>query len=154
MASDGLRANGPSGPRLLPLGPTRFATAGRTTYAFESEAGNGAATWRVIEDSGATRPTTWEKVEPYAPAAEALADYAGLYVSPELDVSYEVVVRDGRLEIGLAHRKGDPMTPLDRDAFRADGYVARFTRAPAGRVDGFTVYAGRVWHLRFDRKAP
>ncbi len=154
MASDGLRANGPSGTRLLPLGPTRFATAGRTTYTFEPQAADGATRWRVIEDSGATRPTTWEKVEPYVPAVEALADYAGLYVSPELDVSYEVVVRDGRLEVGLAHRKGDPMTPLDRDTFRADGYVARFTRAPEGRVDGFTVYAGRVWHLRFDRKAP
>jgi hypothetical protein len=46
------------------------------------------------------------------------------------------------------------MAPLDRDTFRADEYVVQFARGPEGRVDGFTVYAGRVWHLRFDRLAP
>ena len=44
------------------------------------------------------------------------------------------------------------LTPAFPDAFQAGGDTIRFTRNPAGGVDGFRVYAGRVWHLRFVRR--
>jgi hypothetical protein len=152
-AKDGLRAYGTSGPRLFPLSPAHFVTEGRTEYTFEAEPGDGGHVRRLVETTGSTRPTVWEKVEPFAPDTTALAEYLGRYDSPELEVSYLVAINDGRLEIGRSNLKRDPIRPVDRDAFQADGNVIQFTRDAVGRVDGFTVYAGRVWHLRFDRQA-
>jgi hypothetical protein len=154
VTKDGLRAYGASGPRLLPLGPTRFATEGRTTYTFEAEPGDGGNLRRLVEATGSTRPTVWERVQTIAPDAAALAEYAGRYYSPELEVSYQVAVDGGTLGFGRSNLKRQEAKPLDRDAFQVDGNVVQFTRDAAGKVDGFEVYAGRVWHLRFDRQAP
>ena len=44
------------------------------------------------------------------------------------------------------------LTPAFPDGFDAAGDTMRFTRDGAGRIDGFRVYAGRVWHLRFVKK--
>lgn len=153
-ADDGLHAYGPSGPRLLPLDGTRFATRGRTTYTFVA-AGAGATMARVVEATGATRPTTWERVERVSPGPEALAAYTGIYRCPELDVAYRVVVDEGTLRLRFRGDAPLDLTPADRDAFTfGGGNVVRFTRGASGGVDGLTVYAGRVWHLRFDRVAP
>lgn len=151
---EGLRAQGPSGPRLTALDGTRFTGPGRVTYTFERTDARGADALRVVEDTGNTRPTTWHRVERATPSAESLAEYAGTYRSAELDVAYRIVSERGGLWVRFRGDAPRELTPADRDAFVTGGYVLQFTRAANGVVDGFAVYAGRVWHLRFDRASP
>ncbi len=152
LAKDGLHAFATSTPALVPRGPDEFATPGRTTYRFEQVSTNGTTTLRLIEAPGNTRPTTWHKVDPVTPTPEALKEYEGRFTSPELEVTYRLYVDAGKLWLRLHGESPEELKPADRDAFESDGNVVRFTRDAAGRVDGFTVYAGRVWHLRFDRE--
>jgi YD repeat-containing protein len=151
FSNGGLHVDGASGPKLNPIGPTEFAL-GRSIYRFESAATNGTTAGRVIETPGNTRPTTWMKVEPVTPSAQALKEYEGRFTSPELEVTYRVYEQEGKLWLRLHGEPPEELRPADRDRFESDGNVVRFTRDGAGRVDGFTVYAGRVWHLRFDRE--
>jgi CubicO group peptidase (beta-lactamase class C family) len=154
VAADGLHAYGATGPKLLALDANRFVTSGRATYTFEPVTDGGSRTWRVIESSGNTRPTAWHRVEPAVPGSESLGAYAGRYWSAELEVAYTVEVEHGKLWLRFRGDAPREMTPADRDGFVAGNNVVRFTRGAAGEVDGFTVYAGRVWHLRFDRVTP
>lgn len=151
--ADGLHAYGASGPRLLALDANRFVTSGRAAYTFERVAQGAATTWRVTESFGNTRPTAWHRVDPVVPPPESLDAYAGRYWSPELEVAYRVEAKDGKLWLRFRGDTPGEMTPADRDAFVAGNNVVRFTRDAGGHVDGLTVYAGRVWHLRFDRMA-
>lgn len=153
-AADGLHAYGASGPKLLPLDERRFVTGGRATYAFEHVTKGAAKTWRITEAFGNTRPTVWHRVDPVVPEAESLRAYAGRYWSAELEVAFVVTAEDGTLWLRFRGDTPREMTPADRDAFVAGNNLVRFTRGAGGEVDGLTVYAGRVWHLRFDRVAP
>lgn len=149
LGADGLHLQRDNGPRLLPLDGTRFTTPGRAEYAFEPSAGGAA---RLVETPGHTHPTTWVKVDRAAPSADALAEYLGRYTSAELEVSYRVFLQHGKLV--MRHHGDTPrvLDPADEDAFVGTDGVVRFTRDAANRIDGFTVYLGRVWHLRFDRE--
>lgn len=154
IAADGLHAYGATGPKLLALDANRFVTSGRATYTFEPVTDGSGRTGRVIESFGNTRPTAWHRVEPVVPGSESLGAYAGRYWSPELEVAYTIKAEHGKLWLRFRGDAPREMTPADRDGFVAGNNVVRFTRGAAGEVDGFTVYAGRVWHLRFDRVTP
>jgi hypothetical protein len=85
----------------------------------------------------------------YSPGS--LPPYAGEYRSEELQATYRVVLRDGSL---LMERRGAAATRLvatAADAFRAGTLELRFLRDAANSIVGFTVQAGRVQNLRFDR---
>lgn len=150
LGKDGLHLQRDTGPRLLALDGTRFAAPGRAEYAFEPAAGGSPA--RFIESPGHTHPTTWVRVDRVAPSVEALAAYVGRYTSAELEVSYRLSLQNGKLV--MRHHGDTPrvLDPADTDAFMTTEGVVRFTRDTAGRIDGFTIYLGRVWHLRFDRE--
>jgi CubicO group peptidase (beta-lactamase class C family) len=93
------------------------------------------------------------RTPPYEPDALELAAYAGLYVSPELETSYRLVVEDGILV--AEHARHDPRTlrPAQKDLFqgRILGRV-RFERDGDGRITGFRATTGRVRNLRFERR--
>lgn len=101
---------------------------------------------RANGTSGNTHPTVWQKVEQVTPSAEALKEYEGRFMSPELEVTYRLYVDTGKLWWRLHGKSPQELKPADRDAFESDGNAVRFTRDAAGRVDGLTVYADRVWH--------
>ena len=84
--------------------------------------------------------------------AERLVDFAGDYVSDELDVRYTLAVDSGRVVVRLAGVPERPLIPAGADTFRAgDGITIRFLRDGARRVTGFTVDAGRVRGIAFAR---
>jgi hypothetical protein len=90
------------------------------------------------------------------PTAEQLQDYRGDYYSPELEVVYRVSCdSEGRLY--MRHRPEPPvrLNPVYADAFSTSdgGRIVRFTRNKRGKIDGLSVYAGRVRHLRFVRRS-
>jgi hypothetical protein len=86
------------------------------------------------------------------PTGASLAEFAGTYYSDELDATWTLASRDGRLTVQILN---DPPTPLDLvkpDVFVADqGLVLRFER-DGGAVARVSVQAGRVTNLVFARR--
>jgi CubicO group peptidase (beta-lactamase class C family) len=114
---------------LVPTGPGVFVSpGGATTYRFAA-GGDRVAPRLTVTSANAT--TEFVRRERAAPAASALAAYAGNYASEELDVGFAVTVVNGRLR--LERWPGDPAVG---EATFADGF--RF---------------GREWHATFRRDA-
>ena len=88
---------------------------------------------------------------PASPAPSVtLADYAGSYVSDEIDSVFTIAVDGSRL---VLRREADAepaaLVPGGADAFRARGMTLTFERAPDRRVTALLVDAGRVRGIRF-----
>jgi CubicO group peptidase (beta-lactamase class C family) len=148
VSSAGGRGGGRGGPPpFVPTGQARFRS-GQTDVAFAGPAGR--RSFLMIRGDDTSR---YEEVRP-APQAIATSDYTGTYASDELDVRLEVVVRDGKLMIRRRPDDWLELRPSYADDFQAAGLgTVRFTRDGAGKVSGFSIYAGRVVDVRF-RKVP
>jgi CubicO group peptidase (beta-lactamase class C family) len=81
-------------------------------------------------------------------------DYTGTYTSRELDVRLTIVARGGK--VFLKRRPADEfeLRPVYADDFQSGGGLGtlRFRRDASGRVTGFSIYAGRVLDVRFERQ--
>jgi len=89
------------------------------------------------------------------PATSLAPDaYAGRYYSDEIDATFTVTVKDGRL---MVQRETDSapalLAPASADEFRFGGMTVRFVRGTGGAVEALTVDAGRVRGIRFVRRA-
>ena len=81
---------------------------------------------------------------------------AGAYVSEELlDARYTLSVRDGRLMVAMRTIPPTPLEGTGKDKFAAPdiGCDIAFTRGGDGKVDGFTLSAGRAAGIVFRRAA-
>jgi hypothetical protein len=92
---------------------------------------------------------------PATPSAAALKAYAGSYYSPELGVTWPIVVENGKLVLkldaaALTEIAGE-LTPAMRDAFSAGGGFLQFKRDKSGRVTGFALSASRMRDIGFER---
>lgn len=96
--------------------------------------------------------TVMHLVPPFAPAAEALAAFAGEYQSEELDTRWRLAVEDAQLK--LYPRRGEPLplSPAFADAFTGSGLL-RFRRNDEGKVTGFEVNVGRARGIAFLRRS-
>jgi len=81
----------------------------------------------------------------------ALAAYEGAYRSEEVEADYTIKIAAGALV--LERRLSAPVTlqPAAADEFRAGTLTLKFVRDAAGRASAFTVEAGRVRNIRFER---
>ncbi|MCX6955342.1 MAG: serine hydrolase [Verrucomicrobia bacterium] len=86
------------------------------------------------------------------PAPASLADYEGDFFSAELQSVFHVGVANGRLTVRGGRRAAAPLTAARTDVFTAPGWELIFQRGAEGRVDAFTLNAGRVKHLRFTKR--
>jgi CubicO group peptidase (beta-lactamase class C family) len=89
-----------------------------------------------------------------APLIQNFDDYVGTYTSTELKTTYNVERRGEQLWLVGGLPRERVIAPQDKDVFRAGSYVVRFKRDDSGRVNGFTIDAGRVTNIRFSRSAP
>ncbi len=95
---------------------------------------------------------TYEAVHPIAPLSKQLKGYTGDYESQELQVTFRLAVREGKLY--FIH-KSAPLQPLRfmvKDQFAVENLQIRFIRDEEGSVVGFKLDAGRVKNLHFDRR--
>jgi hypothetical protein len=102
---------------------------------------------------------TYSEVPAFAPSATQLAEYAGIYSSPEIDPLYELKIEsgaDGKATLVLYRLKNGPDTlrPVTRDFFTADLGRVRFTRDSKDVITGFLLSTGRANDLRFERGRP
>lgn len=84
-------------------------------------------------------------------SAAELGAFAGSFYSAELDVTYEMAIDNGALVARIRNTPDMRLRPSDDDEFRGR-WLFRFERGDDGTVTGFTVNAGRVTNIRFERR--
>lgn len=142
---------------LTAVGPTKFAVAGYpATVQFSLAEGQDPA--RSLElGIGDDPPTRATRFAPATPTATALQVYTGTFHSPELDLSWSIVGKDGRLAVRREKRKFilsvEPLEPAMSDAFTSESGLLRFTRDSTGRVSGFDLSSSRMRGIRFELQA-
>jgi CubicO group peptidase (beta-lactamase class C family) len=85
-------------------------------------------------------------------SAAQLAAFAGRYHSVELDATY--VLDADAAGLRVTHRASAPRTlqPTGPDRFSAGSHSFTFHRDASGRVAAFSIDAGRVRNIRFERQ--
>lgn len=137
------------GPPLVPLSENRFQLGEDTSVELEMGPDGRSAGMRFVRLSGDV--VQFERVAEAAPTPAQLAEYVGEYASDEAEVSYRVVLEDGKLVVRGRPAAVHPLTPLYADGFDSDGLLVRFRRDAAGRVNGLSLGMPRMWDLRFAR---
>ncbi|MGD8534818.1 MAG: serine hydrolase domain-containing protein [Candidatus Aminicenantes bacterium] len=101
-------------------------------------------------------PYMMEPVVLVSPTAEELEELVGEYTSEELQVTYGLELKEGKLFLVHENRYKDypdsPLEPTLRDNFMISGMQVQFFRNEQNNVESFTVNAGRVKNIRFVRK--
>ena len=90
-----------------------------------------------------------------------LREFEGLYHSDEVEVTYSVLVQDGKLSLRRRPDAVRPLTPTYRDTFIAPSvrsgfgesgeWVVRFRRDEDGHVVSLSIALARANDLRFAR---
>jgi CubicO group peptidase (beta-lactamase class C family) len=108
----------------------------------------------VSDEAGvARRPAPAIVTAADRPAAGGLAGVDGVYRSAELEADWRLTARDGVLHVTRRLAPGRVARPAGADAYDIDGQVVlRLERDAAGTVTAFTVDAGRVRNIRFERQ--
>jgi CubicO group peptidase (beta-lactamase class C family) len=141
---------------LKPVGETLFHLAevpfgDQVNLHFEPAAGNRPR--RLLESFDDGKPNVFEAVTPFTPSVAERAEYAGSYVSDEIDPVYRMIVQDGKLALTRLKHKPDSLEPRIRDVFSGEIGTIRFTRDSNHRVSGFLLSTGRIRNFRFTRRA-
>ena len=145
---------------LVPLSEDLFffAVEPQTRVEFIPTAGGAVIGMKTITSSEVRR---YDRVETVSPTPDALAQYAGRYYSPELDVYWTIEAGDNHL---LAKRRkyvDSKLTPVFADAFRDDWeplmgypttYFVLFERDERGEISSLRVSGARVRHVRFSKQ--
>ena len=91
---------------------------------------------------------------PDSTTATANRDYAGTFSSDELEVRFTITARGDELLLQRQHDTAPAVLRMDgpADHFTFRGYTMKFVRDSTRKVTGFTVDAGRVRGLIFERE--
>jgi CubicO group peptidase (beta-lactamase class C family) len=140
---DGLRLQ--DGNRLVSMSATRFVTGDGNAFEFD-----GRGQMRTTDEFGTV--DAYERVEPARPPADQLKEFAGRYVSDEIETTLNVVVEGDRLVIRRHPDSTVALTPVYADGFSsALGWVI-FRRDASDHIVALSVSQERVWDLRFTRQ--
>lgn len=104
---------------------------------------------RVASNAAARQPV----VDMSAGPGTDYSNLAGNYYSEEVDATYRVAYRDGRLSYSGHHIPTQVLVLVGPDTFRAGELTVRFERsAPGAAATAFTIGAGRALNFRFQRR--
>lgn len=95
---------------------------------------------------------TYESFKLVTPTPEQLKEYTGDYYSDELQVTFRLALKEGKLHFVHKNPPESHLQPALKDKFDAEGYRINFIRDENKRLTGFTLDAGRVKNLRFNKK--
>lgn len=144
---------------LVPLSPHLFffEVEPDTQVEFISATDGGVTGLKTITTSG---EYGYDRVETTSPAPDELADYAGRYYSPELDVYWKIEANPDHLVAKRRKYVDSKLTPLFADTFSDDWlplmgypttYLVAFERDASGTVTGLRVSGTRVRNLAFTK---
>jgi len=97
-------------------------------------------------------PARFERVLPGAMTPAQLAGVAGSYHSDELNATFTLRLKDGKLWMTVPRFGEQPLDNVFTDAFGAAGIVLRLERDRAGKVTGMVAYLGRANGMKLVRR--
>jgi hypothetical protein len=133
------------GKALQPVSSSRFQAEDEARFSFEP-----GGLHLLARDGD---EVLFERVAEASPTPAQLAEYAGGYVSEEAEVTYEVVVEEGKLFLRARPDVSQELTPLYAGGFlSSEDWLVRFVRDAAGKVSELSLGLPRVWDLRLPRR--
>ena len=138
------------------LGPDEFQTE-HEFFATETKArvtfaklDSGKAAQYTVEIDGVQR--VYQRLDAADEVPPNLPDYAGHYRSEELETSWSVQVKEGKLVLQHLRHGEIPLRPMARDRFNGSNLGSlQFERDSAAKVTGLKVTTGRIRNLRKGR---
>jgi CubicO group peptidase (beta-lactamase class C family) len=103
-----------------------------------------------IRDAWRTR-RVFRRVRAPLPDAAALGAFAGRYHSEETEMTYTVLVSDGRLRLTWPRQYDIALEAIGGDRFVGSRGTVTFTRTASGDVSGLTISNRRLRRLAADR---
>jgi len=91
------------------------------------------------------------RVPPYKPTDLDLEPFVGTYRGEEVDVFYDVTVKNHQLWVRSLKSRDQPLMPVTADLFDGGTARVRFTRNAEGAVSGALLSTHRVYDFRLDR---
>jgi CubicO group peptidase (beta-lactamase class C family) len=108
---------------------------------------------RIEQSWDGDKADVYESVAVVDPTAAQLAEFAGAFVSEEIEPVYRMSVQDGKLTLTRLKSKPDSLQPTTQNVFVGQIGTIRFARDANGRVSGFILNAGRIQGFQFTRRA-
>lgn len=149
---DELRLTGGSNVSLIPDGPDAYRT--RTGLRFRVERSGSSVAGLVRTDNDGHAMTFERMTRPELTVAQ-LAEYAGVYRSPELAATVTIAIDSGQVILHSAANETARLVPLYRDGFRVatSPWTVRFVRNQRGGITEMRAFAGRARNVLFERVA-
>ena len=107
---------------------------------------------RIEQSWDGERPDMYEWVPTVDPTPAQLGEYAGAYVSDEIDPVYRLEVREDKLTLLRLKSKPDLLRPRTQDVFTGQLGTLRFTRDANHQVSGFVLDSGRIQGFQFIKR--
>jgi hypothetical protein len=117
---------------------------------FENQKKNKPMLMHIHREGGDSE--TYEFFKLVKPTPAKLKEYTGDYYSDELQVTFRLALKKGKLHFVHKNAPESPLQPTLKDKFNIRGYKINFIREEEKKLTGFTLDAGRVKNLRFDKK--
>jgi CubicO group peptidase (beta-lactamase class C family) len=138
---------------FLPADKEHFhSIAGPRTLEFQAAAADRAA--RVLlTDRGVTINTLTRMTEVALTPAQ-MKEYAGEFVSDEIDPVFRILIENGKLVLRRVKATPAVLDPLKADLFQVGGgrVTLEFVRGPKREVTGFLFSTTRIRNMTFRRK--
>jgi len=106
---------------------------------------------QVINLKRSSGSSAWNRVEEVDTSAVKLPDFVGDYYSQELDVLYQIKLKDDALTVHVGNNDPIPLKVSAIDQLSIQGMIADFSRQE-DLITGFKLSAGRVKNLVFSKK--
>ncbi len=137
---------------MQPLSENHFGFGGFYEAWFEPTTGE-THPRLVVDWAGILTPQSFKPVDQFRPATAQLADYAGTYVSEEIDAIWRVAPEQDKLVLKRLKFKPNALEPALPDVFIGLPWTLRFTRDSNNRVSGFVLNRhGSFRNLRFTKQ--
>jgi CubicO group peptidase (beta-lactamase class C family) len=139
------------GAELVPLSTSDFYVDEDRRVVFDLGPDDRPKGMRLLYSTGEV--VSFEPVAEVSLTPDRLEEYAGEYRSDEAEVTYRVILEDGKLVLRIPLVGSFPLAPSYADAFQSPAGLVRFYRDGEGRVTHLGIGMGRVRDLRFARTA-
>ncbi len=139
--------------QIAPLSKTQFKSVDDpvdTDIRFEKQDENKPLLIHVTMEG--EKPVTFESIHLVSPTPTQLEEYGGDYYSDELQFTYKLVLKDGKLFFTHRNAPKKPLSPTLSDMFKVGYVTIHFIRDQQNKISAFTLSSERARNIRFVRK--
>jgi CubicO group peptidase (beta-lactamase class C family) len=140
-----------SGLQLEPVAEDTFRLVMYPDVKIKFEKKNGGYQLVLGPEAYGRRPLTFDRMEVENPSEEDLETCMGVYTCPELEISYRLLVEEGKLMLQRRKYGKQTLDATIKDGFTQPGLDLNIflTRNKIGQVNGMTISLDHVKNLRF-----